>query len=466
MYRHGLGDCFLLALPDRDGGPHFVLIDCGVVQGTPDAESRMWRVAQDIRAETRSHLDAVVATHPHWDHVSGFLQARSVLDTITVDNVWLAWTEDPSDSRAHLLRHQRSAVLRSLQDALTLLDARAESAATAPARQLVRDLLEQFGRLNQGGGTEAEGAVGYLLQHGQAVRFCRPGDPPLTLLGLEEDVRFHILGPPTDEVFLDVGGPPGGGLAGLAGPSAPNQEGAFAGAVWQAVGTAAPASWRDPSLNRGFPFDPGYQVATARARQHEFFQTHYGFEASGGEGWRRIDDDWLDTARVLALGLDRRTKNTSLVLAVELLPSGKVLLFPGDAQAGSWLSWDASLGSAKSTGSGERRVSAADLLARTVLYKASHHASHHGTPRAQGLERMTNRELVALVPVDESTAKTKHWDMPFPALLRRLAEKTDGRVLRADQSTFEPPAVSSSQWEEFRSRVTFSDLFIDYTMPD
>jgi hypothetical protein len=47
----------------------------------------------------------------------------------------------------------------------------------------------------------------------------------------------------------------------------------------------------------------------------------------------------LGLAGRLALQLDSDTNNTSLVLAFELGKSGRVLLFPGDAQVGNWLSW-------------------------------------------------------------------------------------------------------------------------------
>ena len=31
MYRHGLGDCFLVTLPKTDGAPFYIMIDCGVI---------------------------------------------------------------------------------------------------------------------------------------------------------------------------------------------------------------------------------------------------------------------------------------------------------------------------------------------------------------------------------------------------------------------------------------------------
>ena len=41
----------------------------------------------------------LVVTHEHWDHVSGFVQARDAArpDKLTVGEVWLAWTEKPDD---------------------------------------------------------------------------------------------------------------------------------------------------------------------------------------------------------------------------------------------------------------------------------------------------------------------------------------------------------------------------------
>jgi glyoxylase-like metal-dependent hydrolase (beta-lactamase superfamily II) len=90
MYRQGLGDCFLLTFP-RPGGerPFYMLIDCGVVLGTPDAGAIMMEVVEDIRATTEN-IDLLVVTHEHWDHNSGFVQAKSVFAKLNVHNVWLA----------------------------------------------------------------------------------------------------------------------------------------------------------------------------------------------------------------------------------------------------------------------------------------------------------------------------------------------------------------------------------------
>ena len=79
--------------------------------------------------------------------------------------------------------------------------------------------------------------------------------------------------------------------------------------------------------------------------------------------------------------LDTFTNNSSLALAIELVDSGKVLLFAADAQTGNWSSW-------KDVKWETPDVKTDDLLARTVLYKVGHHASHNAT-LVETFEKMT-----------------------------------------------------------------------------
>ena len=71
MYRQGLGDCFLVSLPRTDGGarPFYVMIDCGVVLGTPNPAAIMKQVLDSIVQETGGAIDLLIATHEHWDHL-------------------------------------------------------------------------------------------------------------------------------------------------------------------------------------------------------------------------------------------------------------------------------------------------------------------------------------------------------------------------------------------------------------
>ena len=62
------------------------------------------------------------------------------------------------------------------------------------------------------------------------------------------------------------------------------------------------------------------------------------------------------------------------MLAFELSKSGEVLLFVGDALAGNWWSWCE--GEFDDDGT---KVTAQDLLGRTVLYKVGRHGSDNAT---------------------------------------------------------------------------------------
>jgi hypothetical protein len=146
-----------------------------------------------------------------------------------------------------------------------------------------------------------------------------------------EGVRFFVLGPPVDRKYLMSAGPSGA-------PGEVYTEMALATAMMAAAGDQAAAR-----VEEFQPFAGNFRVLSEVAREHKdhfkFFHDHYGFGEGDTEAWRRVDVDWQYAAESLALKLDAATNNTSLVLAIELMRSGRVLLFPGDAQVGNWESW-------------------------------------------------------------------------------------------------------------------------------
>jgi hypothetical protein len=250
-----------------------------------------------------------------------------------------------------------------------------------------------------------------------------------------------------------------------------------------AAGTSGGDGGEDPELRElSFPFDRVRQKSEAVARTEPWFRKHYFGAAKGEEAnaalppreqmdWRRIDDDWAEAASQLALQLDSDTNNTSLVLAIELVDTGQVLLFPGDAQVGNWLSWESLKWGERELGTGVEERTAHDLLRRTVFYKVGHHASHNATLRAKGLELMEQPDLVAMIPVDEAIAHRPKgslkngWDMPFPPLLERLQARTRGRIIRADQDVPEvvPPGsgLSQKEWDAFRAQLHDAPEFFE-----
>lgn len=466
MYRQGLGDAFLLTFDDRH-----VLIDCGVFTGTPHEADKIRAVADNIAAESKNHLNLLVATHEHWDHLSGFYYAAPTFGRMQVDEVWLAWTENPADPVAKSLQASR----RLRLDAVTSTVRRLNALDQTAVEQSQNVAASQFGAA----ANEINGILGffgidalgakYSARTADAMKnvasrddakivYCEPGST--RQLDSLPDIRWHILGPPRDLTLLGQSDPSPGGtqVYGFGAPVSSDNSLAVALKVADPDGGILTQADNE-QLMRSHPFDRSYQLS-----QQEGAARYPGY-FDESESWRRIDNDWLAAASQLALQLDEDTNNTSLALAIDLPGAdGGVLLFPADAQVGNWLSWYTE------TWADPHRpgvaISADDLLARTVVYKVGHHASHNGTLREQGLERMTHQNLTAIVPVFEDFArKVKGWDMPAEALYDRLLEKTRGRLLRADRvyhSETRPAGVSAADWEEFTARVKAEDLWIDY----
>lgn len=436
MYRQGLGDCFLLTCTDGGETSH-LLIDCGVLKGTPDASQRMQEVAQSVKDTTGGRLDRLVVTHEHWDHLSGFLQAQAIYDAVEVGEVWLAWTEDPQDDLANELRHRKQKRLNGLAAAAQLAEGKTAERLNA--------LLGFEGDLGAAGSQTTGKALEWVKARNADVKFLRPGEQLFDLPGLN-GIRVYVLGPPHDRRLIKRSDPSKKHPEVYELASGDGSHQGFLAAV------EALAAEEQP----GPPFDPFFRIDTADAKDANPLWKRYQ-----ADEWRRIDDDWLGYAGPLALQLDSDTNNTSLVLAFELSDGGDVLLFPGDAQVGNWLSWESLEWQV-----GNRTVHSDDLLARTVLYKVGHHGSHNATLREKGLELMASGELTAMIPVNRVTAKKMEWLMPFPSLLTRLEEKTKGRVLDAETGlpAQQPAGWTAAAWKQFLAKTDEQPLWIDYTL--
>jgi len=313
-------------------------------------------------------------------------------------------------------------------------------------------------------------ALAWVASRDAEIRYQYPGKPPLRLPGID-GIRIYVLGPPEDPKLLRRSRPSGAHPETFEIDSSDDLNTAFVlAARFHCAKGEKPSSDELDEFQRTQPFDPGFRLDPKDARNDPFFQEVYGFEKKHPQAWRRIDGDWMETAGQLALKLDSNTNNTSLALAVELLPSGDVLLFPADAQVGNWLSWQ-DLSWTVPGPDGPMTVTGPDLLRRTIVYKVGHHASHNATLREKGLELMSSPDLVAFIPVSEEAARGQGWSMPFPPLYKRLMQKTEGRILQADKGMPEPAeGANTARWKSFESRVRFGGelnggpLWVEYVV--
>jgi beta-lactamase superfamily II metal-dependent hydrolase len=491
MYRPGHGDCFLLALPRKEGDvPFYILIDCGFKPGSQDYISHGKKIGDmvtHIGQATNYRLDLVIITHEHQDHVNGFWKEHDpYFKDFHIEEVWLAWTEDPADDLANELRARHKDQLLKLAEARNRL-ALAIGETDATVSRLDRLISLEYGGEddhfnleailaadkdpNKSSNKQAMKLIKDKACENQGVCYLSPGGAPIEIRG-PAGFRAFVLGPPRDEDLLEDEDPVG--EEGFPGYHPEFHDLSF--------GAALPLDLAE----RPTPFNKRYNIKFEDALKKEFFQKYYG-EGSAGKNdadgkpvainapWRRIDNEWLYSAETLALMLNKGMNNTTLVLAFEMPKSRKVLLFTGDAQRGSWLSWKGQ--NWKDNGA---EITVRDLLARTVLYKVGHHGSHNATLAGQVDDEVPNLSwmgrdgykdgFTAMIPAVNKWATEKNdppWYHPLPSIKAALEEKARGRVFQTDEDKPEKPKdMADADWEAFLNHSTFEDIYFDYKILD
>lgn len=193
--------------------------------------------------------------------------------------------------------------------------------------------------------------------------------------------------------------------------------------------------------------------------------------------YRQLGDSWLDDAGELALRINSEVNNTSLVLLFELQNTRRTLLFTGDAQRGSWISWS------RLAFDG---IPARDLLGRCVFYKAGHHGSHNATLKGTVQDDYANLDwlatgdhaqmFTAMVPSNKDWAWNKKpypWKHPLPAIEDALKHKAQGRVMTTSDlaltDSFPMPKASDPKrpaFDDLRNRTVYTRLYIEHHVPD
>lgn len=384
MYNVGFGDCFLLVFPALDR-PRKVLIDCGshsAGRGPVSIGEIAERIVSDVTDDDEvPRIDLVIGTHRHQDHVSGF--NNKVWQRVEVSEVWMPWTEHPTNPEARRIRERQSRIAHTL--CLTL------EAAANPEAELALALAQNSLTNAKAMETLHRGFAGtpkrqFLPdEHISANSF---------LPDLLPGVTVHAMGPSRDEnVIRDMDPPAGAGYLQLVQGQPEN-------------GGPAP------------PFPDGWAI------QPEQFLGDNAFEhlRLSDKQMQRINELSDVDHFQIAAALEKAVNGTSLMLAFEL--GDAVLLFPGDAQ---WGTWNAVLN--------EERWR--ELLVRTTFYKIGHHGSHNATPRAYvedllGSRRTAPNEFIENFTAAVSTRTMDMWKfIPKKELLAALADATPS-IARSD----------------------------------
>jgi hypothetical protein len=360
----------------------------------------MERIAKQIAVDCGGKLTAVIATHRHKDHISGFSMngtkgPGAIIRKLKPEVVLQPWTEDPKAARdakkptAALrgARAQRNLMLRNLK-AMNEFAGFAEKAAARMKGTHLKSAREQLSFLGDDNKLANRDAITNLMTMGkQKARYLYSGAKS----GLETllpGVKIHVLGPPTLEQDSRIMS------------QTENQADEFwlqranfwarrATLAKEAADLAKPLFPRYVLKRRGVgPWDARWYIYHAQIEQAE---------------------ELLSIVRTL----DDAMNNTSLILIFEV--GGTCLLFPGDAQ---WENWRFALGQNKYK----------KLLHRVNVYKVGHHGSRNATPKTlwagfdnKSKSQSAHRLMSFLSTKDHVHGKTEATAVPKQTLVDALS---------------------------------------------
>lgn len=411
MFNVGFGDCLLLRFPcvDRE---RTMLVDCGRHKASKAGNTLDVIVGEVIKEVTDAQgvatIDVVLATHRHLDHVDGFKDPR--WSSVQVSEVWMPWTEDPTDPEAARIRDAQSKASLNLM---------ALGAGADPSIQALAENSSPYSNAAAMSMLHAGFANSpkrfYLPEKPDGASPVRSGtftSPALpgvnfTLLGPGRTAReIKDMEPPANEQYLRVGGsdrlelPPG----------------------------------------KPLPFDDLTVAESAYRADYSWLsfreQDLEAIVKGGGVGV-------LD----LAVALDKAVNGTSVVLIMEL--EGQRLLFAGDTE---WGTWARVMNDPTQSG----------LLDGLSLYKVSHHGSRNGTP-VDFVTKHVKAGLSTMVSVSPTSIAS--WkDIPRQPLLDDM-RKHGASVVETDAMHTPDPNEASRKRAGVELELGPGDLWAELTLP-
>jgi beta-lactamase superfamily II metal-dependent hydrolase len=387
-YQVGFGDCFLLTFTYAKEKKN-ILLDFGTVRlpaGVP--KNQLQLIAADIKKECAGKgLTAVIVTHRHRDHISGFStqggteSSGSIIRSLKPKMVLQPWTENPDAPLGAI----SAPVHQAFQQMLFNMQA-VSAQIYAEAQSLDKRYWQGFsGELGFAGENNLKNKSAVLNLQGMAPKksheYLHCG-AATSLSSLLPGVNVHVIGPPTvqqssaikkerssdpDEFWMLT-------KSTFAAPLAPVRK---SGKAWKT--SAVPPSVR-------------WFVKRADAVRQ---------------------DQLLGLVRVL----DKAMNNTSLILVFEI--GGRRFLFPGDAQIENW----------SYALFGKDKNKYLPLLKDVEFYKVGHHGSRNATPKTMwnAVKKDKAGTLKTLVStLDKVYGKDdKHTEVPRKTLMDELQKKSD-----------------------------------------
>lgn len=401
MYNVGFGDCFLVRIP-TSAGERKMLFDCGSIKkATHSIDQVVNQVIKDVTDDDGvARIDVIVGTHRHRDHVSGF--DNPAWSNVEVKEVWMPWTEHPTDPDARVIRETQSKLALALTRSFSE-QRKAVGAAQPPVLERF-ELLALNALSNEGAMTTLhEGFVGKPLRRFMPTKIA--SDATFSTPALPE-VTVHVLGPSRDKDVIRDMDPPAGHsyLQMLAGDD-------------------------DKPDGAPEPFNEAWWVESA---EHEDRCPHLVVSPIHRKVMQKAG---AEMEQAVATSLDSAVNGTSLMLVLRI--GDLHFLFPGDAQ---WGTWQMAMKDPNSLA----------LLKRIDFLKVGHHGSHNATP-VDFVEKALGKDFWAMV----STASVSTWpQIPRGPLLDALTKRTK-KLVRSDQ-----PATQNGVF-----KLAPDNLYVDASIP-
>lgn len=434
MYNVGFGDAFRITV--RRGGETWrMLVDCGVHShgaARPLKES-VKNIIDDLTQDCggNPHLDVVVATHRHRDHIRGF--ADDVWAAVDVDEVWVPFVEDETDADANKLREAQTRTAQKL--AMLIGERQQKLAANQTEAKLSLAKAMAMARNSRGNAK----ATDRLL--GRGITFAKPRHDVRYLPDIDQSentIRFdkcgvvaHILGPPRDAAMLRKMDPPKNAgwltlnLDDVVDAQLDDDDDEADDTV--ATNGEAPRATDKPEKPSPL-FNQDFVLTDL---------THVPADLIESKRKLRLHALTNDIGLLAAASvLEQSVNNTSLFFVLDV--AGVRLLFPGDAQYGAW----------ESVRDDPKSL---ELISNVDFYKMGHHGSHNATPMSF-IETQWKNPGDTMVP----WGLVKLWEdsIPYTELINALTANHH-RVIKPNKDTVGDNPASELVETEWWSELTF-----------
>jgi beta-lactamase superfamily II metal-dependent hydrolase len=414
LFRVGFGDCIFLQIPDKDK-LFTVLIDCGTSAPAkavlkPAVKHLIENLPKD--EEGNPHLDLMMVTHPHSDHIKGF--DPTWFKGVTIDRIWMSAFMDLAHPKAQkALAFEQNAFLAAksllersgLQftpDVRILLE-RSLSLCNSSALSALRESLPTgYPRLYVARDVAEHLSDAVLSTHNLSIE-----NGVTSFSGFsDEDICLRILAPEWDI------------------------DGTYLGKF-----SADDSPFTDPLIFGTSGYDEEIDVESLLTEETVNLSpdsiTIPEPENISSRDFRMLRNRLLYSAIAFSQEDDALKNDVSVVFLLEW--HGKRLLFTGDAEwRGNGVeagrrnsSWDVMMG----------RPEVKDLLLQPLdFFKVAHHGSFNGSPFDdetgwQLIEKMVTPDRTHVVI---STETEVHNNVPFVSLMKKLGELAKNKQIYSE----------------------------------